>query len=94
MAVNLGALICHSGRLVAAAVLSIVTFAILLVVIRTWSELQGVTLLAIPLSMAPGLLLIGWWYKRDAYPISLCFCGVMFFLLRWVHDPLQRLLNT
>ena len=75
----------HSGRLLSAAGVSIATFTVSVWAVRTWPALQQANLLVAPISIALGLGLIIRWYRRDAYPIGLLYCVVMFFVLRWIY---------
>ncbi len=78
------ALATHIARLLISLVISVVTLVVVIVSVRASSTLQGFALFGLPLSVAVGFAPIIRWYGRDAYPIGLVYCPVVFFLLRYL----------
>jgi hypothetical protein len=76
----------HGLRALVTAAISIGTFLLMRLAIDTWPVLQWAILLTIPIAVLAGLVPIIWWYRRDAYPIGLMFCPLMFFVLLWVDE--------
>jgi hypothetical protein len=77
-------------RLGVATAMSIAGLIAYVALLRALPHLQVLSLYAIPFSIAVGLLPLLYWYRRDAYPMGLVFCAVMFVILRLLGEQLRR----
>lgn len=84
MAATRTAFATHIIRLLISLVLAAGTLVVAIVSVRAWSTLHGFALWGLPLSVAVGFAPMIRWYGRDAYPIGLVYCPVVFFLLRYL----------
>ena len=79
----------HMLRAAAAIAISIVTLLGIMTLLRFVSSARGFSWYGAPIAIAAGYIPLWRWYPREAYPIGLLFCPLMFFILRefaeWVH---------
>lgn len=84
MAATRTAVTTHVVRLLVSLLLSVVTLVVLIALVRASSTLQAFVWFVVPLSVVVGFAPMIRWYGRDAYPIGLVYCPVIFFLLRYL----------
>jgi hypothetical protein len=61
----------------------------MIVLLKASAFVRQFTLFALPVAVIVGLLPLIRWYGRDAYPIGLGYCLIMFFVLRFVGELVQ-----
>lgn len=76
----------HVMRAGAAIAISIVALLGIMALLRFVPGTNRFTWFYPPIAIAAGYLPLWRWYARDAYPIGLVFCPVMFFMLREVAE--------
>ena len=83
---SLSRVVIHVMRAVAAIAISIVSLLGLLTLLRLAPVTNRYLWFAPAIAIAAGYVPLWRWYPRDAYPIGLVFCPVMFFVLRKVAE--------
>ena len=82
----------HIGRIAIAICASLVCLIVLMALLRVSYLFRQITLFVLPISVGVGVLPLIRWYGRDAYPIGLGYCLVMFFVLRFIGEQMRPLL--
>jgi hypothetical protein len=75
----------HAIRAAAAIVISIVALLGVMTILRFAPVMERFSWYGVALAIAAGYVPLWRWYRRDAYPIGLVFCPLMFFILRQVY---------
>ena len=73
-------------RAAAAVAISIVALLGIMTLLRFVSFTTQFSWYGAPIAIAAGYVALWRWYPRDAFPIGLVFCPVMFFILRKVAE--------
>ena len=76
----------HVVRAVAAITISIVALLAIMALLRLAPVLNRFFWFAPAIPIAAGYVPLWRWYPRNAYPIGLVFCPVMFFVLRKIAE--------
>ena len=80
----------HLVRLVVSLALSLVSLVAMLAGVRASSALQNFSWYVLPLSVAVGFAPMIRWYGRDAFPIGVAYCPVVFLLLRYLGEVISQ----
>jgi hypothetical protein len=76
----------HVMRAAAAIAISIVALLGVMAVLRFAPVTTQFSWYGVPIAIAAGYVPLWRWYRRDAYPIGLVFCPLMFFILRGISE--------